>query len=170
MLTCSIFQNCTLNSIAEELPQGQHSINGAITAQGRKFPDNDTGFSFVGCTIQGSGNILLGRAWEAYSRVVFAYTYMPAIVAPEGWDNWGQENRNRFLLSIHFRGRLCFQLSCSSTVYTSIVLNCLFMDSQHRLLRRVRMSRRRREHGGKGAVCQEARRLASSSISRPIIR
>ncbi|KAG2653116.1 hypothetical protein PVAP13_1NG430500 [Panicum virgatum] len=90
----SLYENCKLNSIAEELPQGQHSINGAITAQGRKFPDNDTGFSFVGCTIQGSGNILLGRAWEAYSRVVFAYTYMPAIVASEGWDNWGQENRN----------------------------------------------------------------------------
>ena len=127
MSTCLIFQNCTLNSIAEELPEGQHSITGAITAQGRRFPDNNTGFSFVGCTIQGSGSILLGRAWQAYSRVVFAYTYMPAIVASAGWDNWGQESRNRFLLSIHFRERLCFQLSCNSI---SIVLTCLCMDSR----------------------------------------
>ncbi|PUZ77118.1 hypothetical protein GQ55_1G345100 [Panicum hallii var. hallii] len=72
----SLYENCTLNSIAEELPKGQGSINGAITAQG-------------------SGNILLRRAWQAYSRVVFAYTYMPAIVASAGWGNWGQESRKQ---------------------------------------------------------------------------
>ncbi|XP_072147525.1 probable pectinesterase 8 [Setaria viridis] len=91
----SLYENSTLNSVAEELPQGQHSINGAITAQARQFPENNTGFSFVGCTIQGTGWILLGRAWQAYSRVVFAYTYMPGIVASAGWDNWGDERRNR---------------------------------------------------------------------------
>ncbi|WVZ74161.1 hypothetical protein U9M48_022376 [Paspalum notatum var. saurae] len=88
----SLYENCTLNSVAEASPQ--QSITGAITAQGRKFPDNDTGFSFVGCTIQGTGWILLGRAWQPYSRVVFAYTSMPAIVAPQGWDNWGDGQRN----------------------------------------------------------------------------
>ncbi|CAL5054960.1 unnamed protein product [Urochloa decumbens] len=91
----SLYENCTLNSIAEELPEGQRSINGAITAQARQFRENNTGFSFVGCRIQGTGDILLGRAWQAYSRVVFAYTYMPAIVAPAGWDNWGDQSRNR---------------------------------------------------------------------------
>ncbi|KAG0534621.1 hypothetical protein BDA96_04G295200 [Sorghum bicolor] len=92
----SLYENCTLHSVAQELPQGQRSINGAITAQGRRFADNNTGFSFVGCTIGGSGWILLGRAWQAYSRVIFAYTYMPAaIVATAGWDNWGDPQRNK---------------------------------------------------------------------------
>ncbi|CAN6246534.1 unnamed protein product [Urochloa humidicola] len=91
----SLYENCTLNSIAEEMPEGQRSINGAITAQSRKFPQNNTGFSFVGCTVQGTGDVLLGRAWGNYSRVVFAYTYMPGIIADAGWDNWGDEGRNR---------------------------------------------------------------------------
>ncbi|CAN6253732.1 unnamed protein product [Urochloa humidicola] len=91
----SLYENCTLNSVAEEMPQSQRSINGAITAQSRKFPENNTGFSFVGCRIQGTGDVLLGRAWGAYSRVVFAYTYTPGIIADAGWYNWGDERRNR---------------------------------------------------------------------------
>jgi hypothetical protein len=81
--------------MAEEMPQGQHSINGAIMAQDRHFLENNTAFSFVGCTIKGTEWILLGRVWQAYSRVIFAYMYMPTIVVTEWWENWGHANRNK---------------------------------------------------------------------------
>ncbi|WVZ73488.1 hypothetical protein U9M48_021788 [Paspalum notatum var. saurae] len=87
----SLYENCILNSIAEE---GHGSITGAITAQSRKSAEENTGFAFVGCSIQGTGSILLGRAWQPYSRVVFTNTEMQAIVAAQGWGNWGDNTRN----------------------------------------------------------------------------
>jgi hypothetical protein len=76
--------------VAAVVPKGQTPvINGAITAQGRQFAENNTGFSFVNCKIQGSGYILLGRAWKASARVVFAKTLIPDIVSPLGWDDMG---------------------------------------------------------------------------------
>lgn len=68
-------------------------LSGSITAQNRNDPRDGGGFVFVGCTVMGTGEVYLGRAWGAYSRVVFMYTYMSNIIVPDGWYDWGQSSR-----------------------------------------------------------------------------
>ncbi|XP_024370104.1 probable pectinesterase 53 [Physcomitrium patens] len=86
----SIYQNCHLNSIA-------HPGSGSLTAQ-KRSGDEDTGFSFVGCSITGTGPIYLGRAWGPSSRVVFIQCYISDIILPEGWYDWGDSSRQKTVL------------------------------------------------------------------------
>ncbi|CAI9116766.1 OLC1v1018002C1 [Oldenlandia corymbosa var. corymbosa] len=82
----SVFKKCHLHSLS----QG----NGAVTAQQRQSPEEQTGFIFVGGKVSGSSNsAVLGRPWGTYSRVVFAFTYMSSVINPEGWDDWGNSSR-----------------------------------------------------------------------------
>ncbi|KAH9619919.1 hypothetical protein KSS87_005941 [Heliosperma pusillum] len=67
----------------------QRFINGAVTASGRASQDENSGFVFYNCTIGGTGRIWLGRAWRAFSRVIFAYTNMTDIISPDGWNDLG---------------------------------------------------------------------------------
>ena len=76
-------QSCEIQSIAT-------SNGGSLTAQGRTSEDQATGFSFVGGSITGTGNNLLGRAYGMYSRVVFIDTYMEDIIDGAGWSTWPQ--------------------------------------------------------------------------------
>ncbi|KAL2320840.1 hypothetical protein Fmac_029809 [Flemingia macrophylla] len=91
----SLYQNCQLVSIANPVPVGQKSINGAVTAHGRVSTDENTGFAFVNSTIGGNGRIWLGRAWRPYSRVIFAFTVMSDIIAPEGWNDFNDPSRDQ---------------------------------------------------------------------------
>ncbi|RDY00515.1 putative pectinesterase 8, partial [Mucuna pruriens] len=91
----SLYENCQLVSIANPVPPGQRSINGAVTAHGRVSSDENTGFAFVNSTIGGYGRIWLGRAWRPYSRVVFAFTIMSDIIAPEGWNDFNDPSRDQ---------------------------------------------------------------------------
>jgi pectinesterase len=84
-----LMQNCELNVIPTD--------GGSLTAQKRQFAYEGSGYSFVNCAVTGSGppTVLLGRAWGAYSRVVFAYTYFADIIAPQGWFDWDVTARDR---------------------------------------------------------------------------
>ncbi|KAL2323734.1 hypothetical protein Fmac_028113 [Flemingia macrophylla] len=82
----SLYENCYLNSTAEKVA--------SITAQKRTNSTLESGFSFKSCTVTGSGQVYLGRAWGDYSRVVFSYTFMDNIVLPKGWSDWGDPKRD----------------------------------------------------------------------------
>ncbi|XP_019456029.1 PREDICTED: pectinesterase QRT1-like [Lupinus angustifolius] len=81
----SLYEKCNLQSIAENY--------GAIAAHHRNSPHQDTGFSFVGCRIGGTGNVYLGRAWGDYSRIIYSNTYMDDIINPAGWSEWNHPER-----------------------------------------------------------------------------
>ncbi|GAA0183173.1 hydrolase [Lithospermum erythrorhizon] len=83
----SLFKDCTIHSIA--------NMSGAIAAQHRDSPWSDTGFSFVNCTITGTGKILLGRAWGDYARITYSYCNIDDIITPQGWNDWHQPLRQR---------------------------------------------------------------------------
>ncbi|XP_022714477.1 putative pectinesterase 63 [Durio zibethinus] len=58
-----------------------------ITAQARESASENTGYSFVHCSVTGTGNgTYLGRAWKTSPKVVFAYTDMSSVVHPAGWS------------------------------------------------------------------------------------
>ncbi|KDP39260.1 hypothetical protein JCGZ_01017 [Jatropha curcas] len=83
----SLFEDCVLQSIARR--------SGAIAAHHRDFPDDDSGFSFVNCVINGTGKILLGRAWGNYSRAIYSYCYIDNIITPSGWSDWNYPDRQK---------------------------------------------------------------------------
>ena len=87
-LMVSTDQKCHLESKAENY--------GAIAAHHRDSPQQDTGFSFVGCRIRGTGSVYLGRAWGDYSRVIYSNCYMDDIINPQGWSEWNHPERKKY--------------------------------------------------------------------------
>ncbi len=104
-------QKCHLNSIA-------NPGSGSLTAQKRSSKGEDTGFSFVGCVVTGSGPIYLGRAWGPYSRVVFIRTYIEDLIIPAGWYDWGLSSRRKYVLQP--RHQLCSLTNKSSHINFSL--------------------------------------------------
>ncbi|KAF2325048.1 hypothetical protein GH714_022449 [Hevea brasiliensis] len=82
----SLYENCHLNSVTKKVA--------SLTAQKRSNSSLESGFSLKDCVVTGSGLVYLGRAWGDYSRVVFSYTYMDKVVLPQGWNDWGDQNRD----------------------------------------------------------------------------
>ncbi|XP_027331367.1 pectinesterase/pectinesterase inhibitor PPE8B-like [Abrus precatorius] len=88
----AVFQNCLIQP-TKGLPNQKNTI----TAQGRKDPNEPTGFSFQFCNITADSALLplvsttqtyLGRPWKIYSRTVFMQSYMSDVIRPEGWLEW----------------------------------------------------------------------------------
>ncbi|ONI32632.1 hypothetical protein PRUPE_1G377600 [Prunus persica] len=94
----SLYANCHLHTLS-----GQ---NGAITAQRRTSPSEESGFTFLWCNITGVKTALLGRPWGPYARVVFAYTQMSNVILPQGWDSWGLSPYN--LSNVFYGEYNCF--------------------------------------------------------------
>ncbi|XP_078179573.1 putative pectinesterase 66 [Carex rostrata] len=78
----SIYEGCTLNSIL--LDKGPSWF----TAHAKVNLSAPGGFVFKDCTLTGSGNMYLGRAWNQYATVLFYNTFISDIVVPLGWDSW----------------------------------------------------------------------------------
>lgn len=87
--SASIFQNCTL-MVLKPLP-GQKNT---CTAQAKFDPNQNTGFSFQRCKVDGTPELLsssknfttyLGRPLKQYACTVFSHSYLTRVVDPAGW-------------------------------------------------------------------------------------
>ena len=80
----AVFDHCEIHSTA-------HS-GGFITAQGKHYPEEDSGFVFDRCTLTAgpevTGSVYLGRPWRPYASVVFLNTQMGEHIDPAGWREW----------------------------------------------------------------------------------
>ncbi|XP_061361268.1 pectinesterase/pectinesterase inhibitor PPE8B-like [Gastrolobium bilobum] len=88
----AIFQNCQILA-----KKGLPNQKNTITAQGRKDPDEPTGFSMQFCNISADSDLVnsvnstqtyLGRPWKPYSRTIFMQSYISNVLRPEGWLEW----------------------------------------------------------------------------------
>ncbi|XP_021864240.1 putative pectinesterase 11 [Spinacia oleracea] len=84
----SLFERSHIHSVIEV-------GKGALTAQKRETPWENTGFIFLGCKITGKGvgTADLGRPWGAHSRVIYTLSYLSNVVSPDGWNNWGDSKK-----------------------------------------------------------------------------
>lgn len=79
----AVLQNCKIFT-REPLPLQKVTI----TAQGRKSPNQSTGFSIQDSYVYATKPTYLGRPWKQYSRTVYMNTFMTAQVQPRGWLEW----------------------------------------------------------------------------------
>ncbi len=81
----AVFQGCTIHCIDSGY------ITAADTYEGQTY-----GFVFEGCTIYGeapAGTVYLGRAYSPYASVAYLNCVMDAVIAPAGWDDFGDMTR-----------------------------------------------------------------------------
>ncbi|KAL6536651.1 hypothetical protein OROMI_026232 [Orobanche minor] len=75
----SLYQDCAISVVGDGY---------AVAAQHRNSPDDETGFSFVNCTVSGAGPVYLGRAWGNYSRIIYSLSEFDINIRPGGWEDW----------------------------------------------------------------------------------
>uniref|UniRef100_A0A803PW85 pectinesterase n=1 Tax=Cannabis sativa TaxID=3483 RepID=A0A803PW85_CANSA len=82
------FENTLINVTVGKMMENVKYI-GYITAQGRASENDPGGFVFEGGSVVGSGQVYLGRAYGAFSRVIFhATNFASNIIVPQGWYAW----------------------------------------------------------------------------------
>ena len=91
----AVFQNCTIRAKTDSY------ITAANTTQGKKF-----GFVFLDCKIIADSSVIklaLGRPWRAYSRTAFIRCQLPKVIAPAGWNNWGNPENEKTVLYAEYK-------------------------------------------------------------------
>jgi lysophospholipase L1-like esterase len=79
----TVFEHCEIRSNAHQA--------GYITAQGKNWPGQDSGFVFSDCRLTadpGVNNVWLGRPWRPYATVVFLNSEIGSHIEPAGWREW----------------------------------------------------------------------------------
>jgi pectin methylesterase-like acyl-CoA thioesterase len=79
----AVFERCEIHST-------QHN-GGYITAQGKHYADEVSGFVFEHCKLTaepGVTGVWLGRPWRPYASSVFLDTEMGGHIAAAGWREW----------------------------------------------------------------------------------
>ncbi|XP_017223471.1 probable pectinesterase 67 [Daucus carota subsp. sativus] len=84
----SVYHDCEIFVVEDKRVE----IHGSITAQNRPAANEDSGFVFLYGKVYGVGEVYLGRAKGAFSRVVFVKTYISNTIVPEGWSLWRYED------------------------------------------------------------------------------
>ncbi|KAI3789921.1 hypothetical protein L2E82_02728 [Cichorium intybus] len=85
-----VFQNCQILA-----RKGLSNQKNTITAQGRKDPNQPSGFAIQFSNISVEPDLInssistyLGRPWKLYSRTIFMQSYISSFIKPEGWLEW----------------------------------------------------------------------------------
>ncbi len=79
----TVFERCEIHSNAHK--------GGFVTAQGKNWPEQDSGFVFNDCRVtadSGVENVWLGRPWRPYASVVFVNSEIGSHIEPAGWREW----------------------------------------------------------------------------------
>lgn len=80
----AVFDHCEIHSTAHD--------GGFITAQGKHYAEEDSGFVFDHCKLVAdagvTGKVYLGRPWRPYATVVYLNTEMGGHIDPAGWREW----------------------------------------------------------------------------------
>ena len=87
----AVFDNCDIYC-----KKGGSYLTAASTPK-----ENEFGYVIMNSRITGGapeGSYYLGRPWRAYAQVVVMNTYLGDIIKPEGWDNWGEPEREKTVL------------------------------------------------------------------------
>ncbi|XP_043710321.1 putative pectinesterase 52 [Telopea speciosissima] len=89
----SIYEGCKIFV----LPCLGGLVTGFITAQGRNLANENSGFVFKAGKVFGNGNAeaYLGRAYGAYSRVIWYGTEFSDVIVPQGWQAWNYVNHEQ---------------------------------------------------------------------------
>jgi len=95
----SIFHSCEIFVISDK----RVKIHGSVTAQNRQSANENSGFVFVKGKVYGIGGVYLGRAKGAYSRVIFAKTYLSKTIVRKGWTNWSYDGTTENLHHAEFK-------------------------------------------------------------------
>ncbi len=78
------FDHCEIHSTAHQ--------GGFITAQGKHYPDEDSGFVINRCKLTAesdvTGKVFLGRPWRPNATVIYLDTEMGDHIDPAGWREW----------------------------------------------------------------------------------
>ncbi|KAE8699681.1 Pectinesterase 31 [Hibiscus syriacus] len=81
---------------------------GFVTAHKRITAEETTAYVFLRCVITGNGEpgySFLGRPWEPFARVLFAFTFIDKCIKSEGWNNWEDPEKEKTVCFYEFR---CF--------------------------------------------------------------
>ncbi|KAE8076674.1 hypothetical protein FH972_015308 [Carpinus fangiana] len=95
----SIFHSCEIFVISDK----RVKIHGSVTAQNRQSANENSGFVFIKGKVYGIGGVYLGRAKGAYSRVIFAKTYLSKTIVRKGWTNWSYDGTTENLHHAEFK-------------------------------------------------------------------
>lgn len=108
----AVFQDCTILVRPRQLKPEKGETN-SVSAHGRTDPAQATGFSFLGCLINGTEDYMklyysrptrhknyLGRPWKMYSRTVYINCTLEALISLDGWLPWSGD----FALSTLYYG------------------------------------------------------------------
>ncbi|PRY91377.1 pectinesterase [Marinilabilia salmonicolor] len=71
--------------------------HGYITAASTD-EETEYGFVFINCRITGDApekSFYLGRPWRPYAKTVFVNCFLDKHIKPEGWHNWGSEDKEK---------------------------------------------------------------------------
>lgn len=91
----AVFKHCVIKGKTNSF------ITAASTSAGKLY-----GFVFMDCKIVADTavtKLYLGRPWRANAKTVFINCELPKIIAPEGWDNWGNADNEKTVFYAEYK-------------------------------------------------------------------
>ncbi len=90
-----LFRGCTIKG------KSNSYITAASTYRRSSF-----GYVFKDCKIVADTNVTklyLGRPWRAFAKTVFVHCDLPKVIAPEGWNNWGNTENEKTVFYAEYK-------------------------------------------------------------------